>query len=107
MDYEEYNETRKEIIKKVMDKTYFTEEYFEKLKDNMEREKVWEEKINRLAQEYFTIIQDSIYTEIVSKEFNITQYGYYAILEYCLKQIKINDKNLRSGFATGLDKGEK
>ena len=104
MNYEEYNETREEIIKKAMDKIYFTEEYFEKLKEDMEKEKVWEEKINKLAQEYFTVIQNGIPTEAISKDFNITQYGYYAILEYCLKQIKINDKNLISGFATSLDK---
>lgn len=107
MDYEEYEKIRKELINKVIDKTYFTSEYFEKIKEKMKKEKIWEEKINELAQEYFTIIQNDTSQENISKDFNIAQYGYYAILEYCLKQIKINDKNLSSGFATILDKGEK
>ena len=106
MSYEEYEETRKEIINKVAEKTFFTSEYFEKLKEKMKKEKIWEEKINTLAQEYFTIIQDDIFQENISKDFNFVQYGYYVILEYCLNEIKKNDKNLMQGFAGNVIEGD-
>ena len=101
INYDDYERTREEIIAKSMDKSYFTKEYFEKLQKTIKKEEEFENKITKLAEEYFTIISDNLSIENV-KDFNKIQYGFYAILEYCLKQIKTNDKNL----TVGLDKGE-
>lgn len=80
MSYEEYKETGKNVLK---DMWKLSKEDYEKGIEFINKIISYENKIEDLALE---IIPDN------------KIYGYYVILEYCLKKIKENDKNLEMGF---------
>ena len=81
MSYEEYKETGNNILKDIFN---ITKEDYEKGIEFINQIASYENKIEELASE---IIPNN----------NIC--GYYVILEYCLKKIKENDKNLGTYFA--------
>lgn len=89
MNYEDFNDIKSNIIEKF--DNMIDKESFKKIMEINKIEKDYENKIDELANEYFLDIPNK----------NI--FGYYKILEHCLKKIKENDKNLFIGFGNSLE----
>lgn len=81
--YEEYKENRKKVYNDIFK--------YEKVIQKIERLKVLYKKTDELADEYFEVFNE----EQCSKGNKAKNYGYYKIIEYCLNQLKDNDKNLK------------
>lgn len=88
MSYEDFNNIKNNIIENIDNR--LDKETYEKIMRIKKGEEDYEKKIDELANGYFVDIPNK----------NI--FGYYKILEYCLKKIKENDKNLRMGFGNSL-----
>lgn len=103
MTYEEYEETRKNIINDITNNTYFTREYFEKMQQRIKREKQWQHKIDELSKEYSEMFFENVPKEEM-KDIDFSYYGYYEILKYCIDEIMKNDKNVIGLFGSILGK---
>lgn len=66
--------------------------------ENAKKTTILEEKIDKLAKEYYEIS----HKDKRSEENKVLRYGYYEIIRYCLNQIKNKDEDLRNDFCAEI-----
>ena len=100
MTYEEYIEAGEKLYNNIQKHTLTREEY-EKMLERKKITKELEHKIDELSKEYSEIFFKNIPKEDI-KGIDISNYGYYEILEYCIDKIKKNDKNITGLLCSAL-----
>ena len=104
MNYKEYEKGIYEISQDIKNHKIYKKDYEILLKCE-KIEKRYKEKIDKLALQYMQEFMKSYkIDENNFKNYNLQIIGYYEIIEYCLKKIKQNDKNLEYGFGTCANK---
>ena len=102
MTYEEYIEEGKLFAKDLYEKPItLTKAEYEKMLERKKITKELEHKIDELTKEYSEIFFKNIPKEDI-KGIDISNYGYYEILEYCIDKIKKNDKNITGLLCSAL-----
>lgn len=104
MTYKEYQKAKKQVIINLNKE--FTKKQFDDLERKIKQEKKIEKKIDKIVEEYLKLYLGDIAIKNNYKDINLCSIGYYSILEYCLKKIKINDKNMITGFGANIESKE-
>ena len=104
MNYKEYQKAKEQVITSLNKE--FTKKQFDDLERKIKQEKKIEKKIDKIVEEYLKLYLGDIEIKNNYKDINLCSIGYYSILEYCLKKIKMNDKNLMTGFSANIKNKE-
>lgn len=98
--YEDYKKTIKDIKS---DWFEMSEKQYSEMIENARKYENYENKIDKLASDFIYYMFDKD-IDVPNKEI----YGYYTILEHCIKKIKEKDKNLLTGYVadTNLENKE-